>query len=243
MTYEKAEDMAPPFRLGMKPLVDSDGLCSGTDPTTKMPKICPKSYISDMDDCQPNDKACVRAIENDAVGYAQGAVTRMYDDANQGTYVETGPVQRAQVKFTDVGEIVEVQLEEDVSWDGSNQCYSLAGATKRGCSSAWSPAFMKISTNDPKTGIGNGVFYVKPREDLRVGTIGVKGDGDNLVDQTESLIAKVAAPTASGLPDDGSFNAIVEKCIAQTCEEEMDTKLGLSSMKTEFGEMYETLEG
>merc|ERR1712188_156555 len=86
------------------------------------------------------------------------------------------------------------------------------------------PAFVKISTNDPKTGIGNGIFYIRPRDDLLVGTYGVKGADNQEQDVTEELKAKPAAPTESGLPDDNSFNAVLPKCIAQTCEEEMDTK-------------------
>merc|ERR1712146_826273 len=106
-------------------------------------------------------------------------------------YVETGPIQRGQVKFANVGQIVEVVMKEDVVWSGSNKCYSMPGRSKRDCSSPWSPSFVKISTNNPKTGIGNGVYYVKPRGDLKVGTYGIKGEGDKLVDNTEDLKANL----------------------------------------------------
>merc|ERR1711998_223357 len=104
MDYAKAAEMAPALRLGMKPLVDKDSLCSGKDATTKMPKICSATFAKEMDACEPNGKACLRAIENNGVGYAMGDVTRMYNDADKiQPHVDTGPVQRAQVKFVDVG--------------------------------------------------------------------------------------------------------------------------------------------
>merc|ERR1712196_58841 len=124
------------------------------------------------------------------------------------------------------------KLQQDTSGDS----YVETGPIKRDCSSPWSPSFVKISTNDPMTGIGNGVYYVKPRGDLKVGTYGIKGEGDKLVDNTEDLKAKPADPsTASGLPENNSFNAVLTKCVAQTCEEEMDTKFGMMDMKDEFG--------
>jgi len=236
MSYELAEEMAPAFRFGMTPLIDKDGECSGTDSATKMPKVCSPTLAKELDPCEPNGKACKRAIEDGGVGYAQGPVTKLQQDTSGDSYVETGPIQRGQVKFANVGQIVEVVMKEDVVWSGSNKCYSMPGRSKRDCSSPWSPSFVKISTNDPKTGIGNGVYYVKPRGDLKVGTYGIKGEGNKLVDNTEDLKAKPADPsTASGLPENNSFNAVLTKCVAQTCEEEMDTKFGMMDMKDEFG--------
>jgi|ERR1711907_13513 len=242
MTYDIAEEMAPAFRYGMVPLIDTDGECTGDDSATRMPKICNADLAKELDPCEPNGKACKRAISDGGVGYALGPLTKLDNNPEGTSFVETGPIQRGQVKFKDVGQITEAKMAEDVSWAADNQCYSQPGRNKRDCSSPWAPAFVKISTNDPKTGIGNGIFYIRPRDDLLVGTYGVKGADNQEQDVTEELKAKPAAPTESGLPDDNSFNAVLTKCIAQTCEEEMDTKFGMLSMKTEFGETYESLE-
>merc|ERR1711907_729363 len=89
---------------------------------------------------------------------------------------------------------------------GQYVCYT-EGATKAQCSNPWGVGFVKVNTNDPKTGIGNGVFYVQPRNDLFVGVISVKGDGDAMVDLPEWLEA--GPPDASGgIPVGGVQNAI-----------------------------------
>merc|ERR1719182_721625 len=54
--------------------------------------------------------------------------------------VQPGMVQVAKVKAADVGEIKEVKIE------GDNQ-------------DKWSPAWIKVNSNDFHTGLGNGIFY------------------------------------------------------------------------------------
>jgi hypothetical protein len=237
MTYALAQDLAPEFRPGMMPVVDKNRLCSGLDAATKMLLVCSKDQTATMFPCEPNGKDCKSAITGGYVGYAQGPVTKLYGAVDQGAQIETGPIQRTQIEMQDVGQITGVYMEEDVVFSSSNPCYT-NGASKRQCSSTWGPSFVKVSTNDPKTGIGNGVFYVEPRSDLLVGTRGITGANNAIVDATDKLEA--GPPDSSGgIPTDGTQNAILKKCIAQQCEEEMDTKLRLMEMKTEFGESYE----
>merc|ERR1711998_463162 len=73
---------------------------------------------------------------------------------------------------------------------------------------AWTPAWIKISTNDPQTGIGNGVYYV-----TGIGGVGNPG-GD-----TNSPVV-----TLSSTSDDDNVQPKVKKCLAQFCERSMDAK-------------------
>lgn len=238
MTYAKAADDAPSFRFGMIPLIDKTQACSGVEKATKMSKFCSIATAKTLDPCEPNGKACKTAVEDMGVGYAFGDTTKLYNDANNNNdYVETGMIQRGQVAFKDVGQIVAMKIREDVSWGADNKCYDGGAKPKRSCSSPWAPAFIKINTNDPSTGIGNGVYYIEPRSDLFVGVVGIKGANNEEEDKEEELIAKPRDPTTeSGLPEDNSFNAILTKCVATSCEEEMETKLRISEMRADFEE-------
>jgi hypothetical protein len=238
MTYARAATMAPPLRFGMRPLIDKDGECSGIDRATHMPKFCPTS--AKLEACEPNGKACKRAVEDDSVGFAFGPTKRLYNDVSGNSYTDTGMIQRGQVQMADVGQILEVRIREDVSWDDNNKCFNGGERPKRDCSSPWSPSFIKINTNNPKTGIGNGVYYIEPRSDLYVGTYGIKGANNQEEDKTEELIARPRdATSSSGLPENNSFNAVLTKCMAQHCEEELEKKLRIAEMKTEFEETSE----
>jgi hypothetical protein len=237
MTYARAATMAPEFRLGMRPLIDKDGQCNGKERATHMPKTCEGALVNDLDACEPNGKACKRAVEDQGVGYAFGPVTKLFNDPKGDSYVETGMIQRGQVQMQDVGQIVEVIIREDVKWDATNKCYNGGERPKRDCSSPWSPSFVKVSTNNPQTGIGNGIYYIEPRSDLYVGTYGIKGANNQEEDKSEDLVARPRDPsTESGLPENNAFNAILTKCVASSCEEELDTKLRIAEMREEFEE-------
>merc|ERR1719253_433525 len=237
MTYALAAEVAAQFRPGMQPVVDKQRMCSGEDTVTKMPLVCSADMAKDMFPCEANGKDCKSAIAGSYVGYTQGATTT-YQNNEAGTdTTSAGPIQRAQVELQDVGQITAVKIEEDVVFSSSNPCYT-NGATKAQCSNPWGVGFVKVNTNDPKTGIGNGVFYVQPRSDLFVGVISVSGANDAVVDLPEWLEA--GPPDASGgIPVGGVQNAILTKCVAQQCEEEMETKLGMAQMRDEFGNAYE----
>merc|ERR1711865_412446 len=232
------------FKISMKGPTDNafvgdkDGACSGTEKATHLSKYCSAGHINAMDPCEPNGKACLSAIESGSVGYGFGQTTKLYsDEHDKSKFIETGIIQRGQVKFKDIGQIVEVKIREDVSWGAENKCYDGGARNKRECSSPWAPAFVKVSTNNPQTGIGNGVYYIEPRSDLYVGVIGIKGSNNQEEDKAEELIAKPRDPTTqSGLPEDDSFNAILTKCVAEHCEEEMESKLRIAEMTADFEE-------
>merc|ERR1712159_222705 len=220
MTYKSAEKLAPELHPGLEPLIANNNF---------------PPALRDASDkltwCEPNNKACIAAITNMQVGYAEVPVTKLQSgiSADSGFY-ETGMIQRAQVEMKDVGDILEVQMREDVDLGGGNPCIA-AGKADYQCSSPWYPSFVKVNTNSPKTGIGNGVYYVKPGDTVHVGTIlNDKVPNQPAVSEYMKLIAKPGA-----IPEDlVSHNSQLTKCIAQTCEEEMDTKLGMSQLKAQF---------
>lgn len=256
MGYAAAQEQAPPLRFGAIPLIvphaaDASATCHQKDTTFYTSEFCSASNLASYDRCEPNNKACTQAFKDDgagngqvALGYARGAPQTLCDTPACGPEerLKTGPIQRGQVYFKNVGQISALKLEEDRNTDMTS-CErakaAASGACVSCCSSPWYPAFVKVSTNNPQTGIGNGIFYIKPRADLVVGTV-QQTTATGTVDKTTILDARPAAPTDSGLPEDESFNAVLSKCIAQTCEEEMDTALGMTQMKTDFGEAYAT---
>merc|ERR1719482_65331 len=77
--------------------------------------------------------------------------------------------------------------------------------TTTGLDQSWTPAFVKINTNNKYTGLGSGVYYVPV--------------GRAIFDK-DDFEAKTA-------PGDGEMK--MTKCEAQFCEEEMDKKLKLES--------------
>merc|ERR1719486_581110 len=72
---------------------------------------------------------------------------------------------------------------------------------------AWTPAFVKINTNNKYTGLGSGVYYVPVNRAIY--------DKDSFEAFTK--------------PKSG--NRKMTKCSAQFCEEEMDKKLGFALTK------------
>merc|ERR1711881_107321 len=72
-----------------------------------------------------------------------------------------------------------------------------------GSSTSWTPAFVKINTNNQYTGLGSGVYYVPV---------------NRAIDKDNGFEAKVA-------PGDGEVK--MEKCQAQYCEKMMDAKMAL----------------
>ena len=70
---------------------------------------------------------------------------------------------------------------------------------------AWTPAFIKVNTNDAKTGIGNGVFYITTAH--------------NAIDESNPIMSTAESGVS------------LEKCNAQFCEERMDKKMQLMHEK------------
>jgi len=238
MTYKSAEKLAPKLHPGLVPLIANNQFpCAGKDPGLKIQYDCNKfsPALRDATDkmtwCEPNNKACISAITNMQVGYAEPKPTKLESGISaEDGFFETGMIQRAQIEMKDVGDILEVQMREDVDLGGGNPCIA-AGKADYQCSSPWYPSFVKVNTNSPKTGIGNGVYYIKPGDTVHVGTIlNDKVPNQPAVSEYMKLIAKPGA-----IPEDlVSHNSQLTKCIAQTCEEEMDTKLGMSQLKAQF---------
>jgi len=240
MTYKSAEKLAPELHPGLVPLIANNAFpCAGKDPGLKIQYDCNKfsPSLRDATDkmtwCEPNNKACISAIQNMQVGYAEAPVTRMESGVNEEDgFFETGMIQRGQVEMKDVGDILEVQMREDASFSAANPCIA-AGMQSYQCSSPWYPSFVKVSTNSPKTGIGNGIYYVHPGDTVHVGVI--------LMDQVPNVdpypedppMELIAKP--GPIPEDlVTHNSELTKCVAQTCEEEMDTKLGMAEMGDEM---------
>merc|ERR1711912_182901 len=86
----------------------------------------------------------------------------------------------------------------------SNGSFKLTVTTTTKMDQSWTPAFVKINTNNKYTGLGSGVYYVPI--------------GRAIYDK-DDFEAKTA-------PGDGERK--MTKCEAQFCEEEMDKKLKLS---------------
>merc|ERR1719498_370853 len=150
-----------------------------------------------------------------------------------------GPIQRGQFKLADVGKIIGVQISEITSFGASDPCYKEAtGFKEAACSSPWSPAFVKINTNDPQTGVGDGVYYIAPcaPENLRIGSYVIPATANSAAEQKKDQ--KLTAGTSLTGECTGNNNAVLTKCAAQTCEEQMDTKLGLMDKERyEFAEI------
>jgi hypothetical protein len=74
------------------------------------------------------------------------------DDPPNGPWkVEPGMVQVAKITAPDVGDISEIRIE------GDNQ-------------DKWSPAWVKINSNDFHSGLGNGIFYTSVEDGIKAGS-------------------------------------------------------------------------
>merc|ERR1719378_110061 len=242
MPYAKAKKEAPALHPGMTPLVDT--MKAGCSNAVKgKVKPCPARVAKDLAVCEPMSKACKRTITMGMVAYTQGKVTQLINGINYETGKDIkgpkiGPIQRGQFMMEDVGKIVAVKISELKSYTPSDPCYSKASGFKRAfCSSPWRPAFVKISTNDVQTGVGDGTYYIAPCDaaTLKVGVYVMKG-GKGQPDVEKGPVDLIAKALYGGKCPK-SFNGVLTKCQAQSCEEEMDTKLGLmDATKYEFAE-------
>merc|ERR1711918_226981 len=62
-----------------------------------------------------------------------------------------GLIQHAQVETeTDIGELATVKFTEVIPLTGSKD------------PKGWKPSFIKINSNDMKTGLGSGIYYIDP---------------------------------------------------------------------------------
>jgi hypothetical protein len=110
-----------------------------------------------------------------------------------------GSIQHIQVESSEkIGELKSVKIMEDTAglkpeeYDG------------------WTPSFIKVNTNDFKTGLGSGVYYIDPQNKEIRGT-------------ANKLEAELPGPDGSI----GTGKVALKRCLAQFCEEELDTAYGL----------------
>jgi len=242
LTYALAKTTAPNLHPGMTPLVDENTVGCSNMKNGKM-KVCAQASAATLDPCEPGAKNCKQAISQAKVAYAHGRTHQLINGINFSTNKEEkgpvmGPIQRGQFSMDDVGKIVEVKISEVRDYTPSDPCYSKAsGFRKAFCSSPWRPAFVKISTNDVMTGVGDGTYYIAPCDaaTLQVGVY-MMSAGVGLPDVEKGpvdLIAKSLKSGAKSCPS--SQTGILTKCAAATCEEEMDTRLGMmDAEKYEF---------
>jgi len=230
MSYTKAKAEAPALRPGMTPVVDKVEVGCSNLVKGKL-QVCPAAKAKAMDKCEPMAKACKQAIKMAQVAYKEGHVTRLSNGINFETNQETqgphmGPIQRGQFQMDDVGKITQVKIAELKAYTPSDPCFSkAAGFKKAACSSPWRPAFVKISTNSVMTGVGDGTYYITPckPKDIRIGVY-LQASGKT---QVEKGPVDLVAKALTGKTCSTGQNAVLAKCQAETCEEEMDTKLGM----------------
>merc|ERR1711907_19589 len=238
MDYDMAGVVAPTLLPGLVPLLTGTRvLCYGRN----LPKLgrrvkdCNKKVegeaTEELDWCEPNTKACKsklqckesskNSLDCTGIGYARPPPTKlkMGPEAGSST-LDVGLIQRGQIDYLDVGDILEVQIQS-IKVDGCD-----LGTYE--CSSPWYPKFIKVNSNAPKSGVGNGIYYIHPMEDLHTGMTKMTSPAG--VDSYSKDMYIVAKPGA--VPDDAttsdmtaSHNAELVKCVAQQCEEEMDAKL------------------
>jgi len=138
----------------------------------------------------------------------RGAAVDGYNEDDAKWSPISGKVQHATVKSKDVGEVFKVQIQQ------------IDDATT--VDDTWTPAWLKVNTNDMQTGLGNGVYY------LDIGkTIGQKttdGMYEALTDQVDSDGNKVTMESFA------SHKYGIIKCEASSCEEEMDRKFMITTV-------------
>jgi hypothetical protein len=133
------------------------------------------------------------------------------DSTNNGDGMYTGGAGKIEGTWPDVGQITGVKLSvTNGATESNGECPLCIPSDE-----AWTPAWIKISTNDPQTGIGNGVYYV-----TGIGGVG-NPDGD-----TNSPVV-----TLSSTSDDDNVQPKVKKCLAQFCERSMDAKMARMSLE------------
>jgi len=250
MTYKMAEKVAPQLHPGMIPLMtDDEHKCYGRKPKPQgVLKNCaqdnPLATVK-MNRCEPNTKMCMTMLDGrhggpydvGKVGYAPARPVKVASgDPDADPDMNFGLIQRGQIYGKDVGEINEVQIREMDNVKAFANDDKACAAHNEGwmCSSPWWPSFAKINSNDPKTGIGNGIYYVHPKDGMFIGSLEINIGEQPYATETGKLRAlpepvDVDAKGVSGTP----HNAQIKKCIAQVCEEEMDAMFGMSMLDTE----------
>jgi hypothetical protein len=254
--YSESKKHAPQLHPGMVPVVGSLGEtpCFGRD-ANNMGKLkhCPGTdagiETAGKIICEPGSKMCtsvltLRGIKADEVGkvgyspYWGTAVPSTNDPDSTMPDDRWGLIQRGQIYGKDVGQITEVEIEaqglagSDPAAPDPDSCCFLRGYGPADCwkcaYSPWFPAFIKINSNNPQTGIGNGVYYIQP--DGFVGTLPASQTiADTGQAKWESKLLAKPIPVA-----DGNHNAVLKKCVAQVCEEEMDELYGLTTLTDKF---------
>jgi len=116
-------------------------------------------------------------------------------------------IQRGQIEHPDVGVIRKVQAR--LAPDD-------ASITKCG---KWKAEFIKIDTNDIFSGVGNGIYYI-PGTDTGDATVNQGG----VWDSSGTALGGQPGPTTTWAVED----AEITRCMADTCEEEMDSKFGMA---------------
>jgi len=258
MTYDMAPKQAPQLHPGMIPLIPTETMkCAGLTANGIL-KNCAAIVGAQAPDvmtrCEPNTKMCISqlssratgAYEVGSVGYAPAKpVSVATSDPTAASNMKMGLIQRGQIYGRDVGQITEVEITEQdmISGNAANQekCAGTPAPNDNEdwkCSDPWFPSFAKISTNDPKTGIGNGIYYIHPQTGLFIGklqqTLPPTADASTTAPIDDGkLVAKATAVANAGVNGD-PHNAQIKKCVAQVCEEEMDAFYGMSEMTDEF---------
>lgn len=186
--------------------------------------------MAKLKDASCKGEAGSDTTECPGVGYAAPPPTKLYNSPSSTSPAYTGLIQRAQVSVTDVGDITEVEFKSiPVTY-----CAAVNG--NWGCASAWYIKFAKINTNDAKTGIGSGVYYIHPMPDLHTDitkkTVVSGGVTTETLSDDMTILAKPGAVPSTVTTDaiTTEHNAELVKCVAQVCEEELDAKHGLTQM-------------
>lgn len=114
-----------------------------------------------------------------------------------------GITQSTTVQMDDVAEITEVRVRV-------NQAATSAYSDKA-VSDSWIPVYFKISTIDPQTGYGSGIYYMDVGQPI----------GQN--EQKQTFLRK-ADRNQFKMENKGSHKKGIIKCELATCEKEMDEK-------------------
>merc|ERR1712072_91299 len=159
--------------------------------------------------CNPTTPCAFKIeIEGDGATTTTGLRTIFtVDSTTNGDGMYTGGAGKIEGTWPDVGQITGVKLSVTNGATGSNSLGLLSDES-------WKPAWIKISTNDPQTGIGNGVYYV-----TGIGEVANPAGDDGPV------------LTLSSTSDDDNVQPKVKKCLAQFCERSMDAKMARMSLE------------
>jgi len=254
MDWTMAGELAPTLLPGLVPLLTPVGaLCSGLSgkDTGKLVLKCTddamvpqgKSATGEWSWCEPNTKECKSKIKDcktlsqnsvdcTGVGYARPPPTILMNGVeDDSTQLKMGLIQRGQIEYDDVGEITEVTASS-FPVDGCPPSGQTT-MTPWDCSSPWYPKFIKVNSNNAKTGIGNGIYYIHPMAGLhtsRTKNCDLATPPVCTISDDMKVLAKPGPIKDTVTPNtmSGDHNAELKKCVAQQCEEEMDSMYGLA---------------